>query len=113
MHDHVFSARPESKRASAREGWFRYNEAEVPATRREWKVGKRDREPQLEDFNKDKLHQRMRSQLHAGELPTTTSRRVSVTERGQRLVAQKLKLKVKELRASAALQETRKKAKGE
>jgi hypothetical protein len=92
---------------------LRYNETEVPAIRREWKVGKRDREPELEDFNEEKLAKRMRSQLHAGSLPTRTSRRVSVAERGQRLLAQKLKLKAKELRVSAALQETRKNDKGE
>jgi hypothetical protein len=82
----------------------------VPAARKEWKVGMRDREPEKEEFNVDKLHKRLRSQQHAGAMPTKIGRRVSLGKRGQRLVAQKSELKRKEAQVSAALAEVHRRA---
>ena len=106
IQDHVFSDRPESKRASAVQGWLRFNEMSIPAARREWKVGGRDREPEKEAFNVDKLHKRLELQLHAGTMPTMTARRASLNVRGQRLAAQKRKLKRKADHVAAAMEET-------
>ena len=111
IQDHVFSDRPESKRASAGQGWLRFNESPIPAARREWKVGARDREPEKEEYNVDKLHKRLKAQLHAGRMPTMTARRPSLNVRGQRLAVQKRKLKRKADHVSAAMRQAHERAK--
>jgi len=111
IKDHIFSDRAESKRVSAGQGWLRFNETLIPPARREWKVGRRDREPEKEPFNVDKLRKRLQSQVHAGRMPTMTCRRPCLNVRGQRLLAQKRKLKRKAERVAAAMAETHKRAK--
>ena len=107
----MFSDRREYKQVGASRGWLRFNDREIPAARRDWKFGKRDREPEKEEYNKEKLHKRMKAQLHAGAVPTVSCRRPSIATRANRLMAQKLKLKKKEERVTAALREARAKAK--
>ena len=80
-------------------------ETELQATRHEGKIGKRGNEPEKGPFNVDKLHKCMGARLHAGALPAASCRCPSVAARGQRLVAQRLKLKHREALVSAAMKE--------
>ena len=111
IQDHVFSDRPESKRVAAVQGWLRINETLIPAARREWKIGSRDREPEKEEYNVEKLNRRLEAQLHAGVMPTMTCRRPSLNVRGQRLEAQRRRLKRKAEHVAAAMKETHERAK--
>ena len=48
IQNHVLSDRPKSKRVAAGQGWLRINEIAVLANSKEWKVGRRDRDPEKE-----------------------------------------------------------------
>ena len=71
------------------------HETELQVARLEGKIGKRDNEPEKEPCNVDKLRQCMGARLHAGALPAASCRHPSATARGQRLAAQRRKLKHK------------------
>ena len=100
--DHTFSDRAASKRVSAKDGWVRSEETRIAAHRREWKEGKRDHEPEHEQFSLDKLQKRLNAQLHAGCLPKKTCRRLSIAARGAKLVKMKCKQREKSKRVTAS-----------
>ena len=107
INNHVFSHRAAFKSVGATDGWLRAEETRIPAERREWKTGKRDNKPEQDPFSLDKLQRRFKAQLHAGTVPRQTRRRLSIAERGQKLVKTKAKLRAKSLRVTAACKELR------
>ena len=107
INTNVFSHRAAFKSAGAKDGRLRVEETRVPAERREWKIGRRDNKPEKDPFSLDKLQRRFKAQLHAGSVPRQTRQRLSIAERGQKLVKTKAKLRAKSLRVTAACKELR------
>jgi hypothetical protein len=111
IDNHVFSDRAEKVRISAKDGWVRVEQTRIPADRRKWKRGRRDREPENEPFSLDKLQKRLDAQLHAGSMPGKTCRRLSIAKRACKLMDARAKLKRKAARITGACQELRARAK--
>ena len=99
---HVSSDLLRSARVCVSNGRVCFNGAAMPAARGDWKSGERDEEPENDAHNSDKLCTRMEEQLHAGAMPTETCHRPSTVICARRLVAQRLKLKNRAERVSAA-----------
>jgi len=111
IENHIFSDRSASTRVSARDGWVRIEETRVAADRRKWKRGKRDNQPENEEFTLDKLQKRLQAQLHAGSMPKASRRRPSIAARGNKLLRAKANQQQKTKRVTASLKSVRDAAK--
>ena len=67
------------------------------------RVGKQDREPELELFDSAKLRRRLEAQAHVSPRPSVTKRRLSVAECVRKHKAAKKKACLKNRRVNAAL----------
>jgi len=102
--DHVFSNRREGSRIGGARGWLRVTEHAVPAEHKEWKIGKRKREPEKELPNVEKLQAKMVAQLSAGELPRACTRRATMAERVRTQCANLKRKRAKQLRVGRSIQ---------
>jgi len=107
INNHIFSHRAACKPVGASSGWLRYEDTRIPAERRPWKTGNRDKKPEQEPFSLEKLQKRLKAQLHAGSMPKQTRRRLALANRGQKLLQAKKKLKDKSRRVTAAMNDLR------
>ena len=76
VRNFVFSDRLASERVGTKTGWIRVRRCQLPSGDRQWRVGKRNNEPEQEPLSAVKLHKRMGLQAHAGRLPASSCRRV-------------------------------------
>ena len=94
----------------AKDGWFRVERTRVAAHRREWRVGKRDAEPENEICSLEKLERRFKSQMHADAMPRKSCRRPSLAKCGDKVLKSRGKASQKSMRGPAAFKAMRAKA---
>ncbi len=85
INNHVFSHRAACKPVGASSGWLRYEDTRIPAERRVWKTGNRDKKPEQEPFSLEKLQRRLKAQVHAGSMPKQTRRRLALANATSRI----------------------------